>query len=140
MNFYPPPPLVTAELFVQVPTPLRCIDRDTEWRGGFAKTFKNIFLEGPVADKQGNLFVVDVPYGRILCINTADKSVEVAASWDGEPNGLALRHDGTFAVADYKQVSFRKAPKPFYCTESLMAFSIRGFSNSILPMAKLQLT
>jgi sugar lactone lactonase YvrE len=108
MNFYPPPPVIKASLFLQIPHSLRCTGKDTEWTGGFTRTFKHIFLEGPVVDKQGNLFVVDIPYGRILRVDTNDKSVVVAAAWDGEPNGLALRQDGTFVVADYKQVNSRR--------------------------------
>lgn len=104
MNFYPPPPTITAELHVRVPDALRCIGQDTEWRGGFASKFQHIFLEGPVADEAGNLFVVDVPYGRILRIDQ-EKTVSVAVQWDGEPNGLVGAEDGTLIIADYKQVS-----------------------------------
>ncbi|KAK2052116.1 gluconolactonase [Colletotrichum caudatum] len=102
MNFYPVPPTIKAELYVRVPDHLRCIGKETEWRGGFARPFQNIFLEGPVADEDGNLFVVDVPYGRILKISPS-KEISVAAEWDGEPNGLAATHDGLVVVADYKQ-------------------------------------
>jgi hypothetical protein len=111
MNFYPPPPVIKAKLFLKIPESLRCIGRETEWTGGFTRKFKHVFLEGPVADKEGNLFIVDVPYGRILRVDTRDVSVEVVAAWDGEPNGLALRQDGTIIIADYKQVSL------WYATE-----------------------
>lgn len=103
MNFFPPPPAIKAELYVRIPHDLRCIGSETEWRGGFARRFQDIFLEGPVADDLGNLYVVDVPYGRILKISP-DKSVSVVASWDGEPNGLAATPDGDLVIADYKQV------------------------------------
>jgi hypothetical protein len=103
MNFYPPPPVIEAEIFVRIPDNRRCIGQDSEWRGGFARTFQYIFLEGPVADEEGNLFVVDVPYGRILKID-AKKNVTVASVWDGEPNGLVGTPDGKLLVADYKQV------------------------------------
>jgi sugar lactone lactonase YvrE len=56
-----------------------------------------------VAHEQG-LYVVDIPYGRILWISE-DKKVEVCGRWDGEPNGLAATADGKLLVADYKQVS-----------------------------------
>ncbi|KXJ88340.1 hypothetical protein Micbo1qcDRAFT_123707 [Microdochium bolleyi] len=102
MNFYAPPPTVTAELYVRIPDSLRCIGQETEWRGGFASKFQNIFLEGPVADTEGNLFVVDVPYGRILKIDKT-KNVSVAGQWDGEPNGLVGNDDGTLVITDYKQ-------------------------------------
>lgn len=77
-----------------------------------------IFLEGPTTDTQGNLFVVDVAYGRILKCDLNDSVGEakdgedgarrkdagwsVLAEYDGEPNGLALDLDGTLIVADYK--------------------------------------
>lgn len=103
MNFYPPPPVIEAEVLVRIPDDRRCIGQDSEWRGGFARAFQHIFLEGPVADDAGNLFVVDVPYGRILKID-AEKNVTVACTWDGEPNGLVGTAEGVLLVADYKQV------------------------------------
>lgn len=105
MNFYPPPPVIKAELYVRIPDDKRCIGKDTEWRGGFARQFQHIFLEGPVVDDAGNLYVVDIPYGRILRVDT-EKNVTVCCEWDGEPNGLVGTHDGKFLVADYKQVSW----------------------------------
>jgi hypothetical protein len=103
MNFYPAPPVIEAKLYVRIPDEKRCIGKETEWRGGFARQFQDIFLEGPVADNLGNLYVVDIPFGRVLKIDS-DKNVTVAAEWDGEPNGLAATADGDFLVADYKQV------------------------------------
>lgn len=94
---------MNAELYVRIPDELRCIGKDTEWRGGFARQFHHIFLEGPVVDDIGNLYVVDIPYGRILKIDP-EKAVTVVAEWDGEPNGLAATDDGRLIVADYKQV------------------------------------
>ena len=81
----------------------RCKERDSEWRGGFARPFQNIFLEGPVYTSSGDLYVVDIPYGRILRID-ANKNVTVETEWDGEPNGLAVDPEGRIAIADYKQV------------------------------------
>lgn len=103
MNFYPPPPTIDAEVWLRIPDDKRCMGQDSEWRGGFAGSFKHIFLEGPVFDSVGNLFVVDIPYGRILKIDK-DKNVSVACTWDGEPNGLVGTADGDLLVADYKQV------------------------------------
>ncbi|EJT71085.1 gluconolactonase [Gaeumannomyces tritici R3-111a-1] len=102
MNFYPPPPVIEAELYVRIPDDKRCIGEESEWRGGFAAAFQHIFLEGPVVDAEGNLFIVDIPYGRILKID-AQKNVTVCVRWDGEPNGLVATPDGTLLVADYKQ-------------------------------------
>lgn len=103
MNFYPVPPTIKAEVYVRIPDDKRCLGRDSEWKGGFARKFQHIFLEGPVADADGNLYVVDIPYGRVLKISPS-KEVLVCAEWDGEPNGLAAMQDGKLVVADYKQV------------------------------------
>jgi len=104
MNFYGPPPTIQAKLYLRIPDEQRCIGQETEWRGGFSRDFQDIFLEGPVADDRGNLYIVDIPFGRILKIGP-DKQVTVAATWDGEPNGLAATADGNLLIADYKQVS-----------------------------------
>ncbi|KAI0203426.1 hypothetical protein F4808DRAFT_458188 [Astrocystis sublimbata] len=81
MSFYPVPPTIQAEVYLRIPDDLRC---------------------GPVADTKGNFYAVDVPYGRVLKIHGI-KEVTVVGEWDCEPNGLAVLHDGTFVVADYKQ-------------------------------------
>jgi hypothetical protein len=103
MNFYPAPPVIEAQLYLRIPDEIRCIGKETEWRGGFARNFQDIFLEGPVADTLGNLYIVDIPFGRVLKIDSS-KNVAVAAEWDGEPNGLAPTADGDLLIADYKQV------------------------------------
>lgn len=105
MNFYPVPPEIVAELYVRIPDDLRCTGEPTEWRGGSALPFSGIFLEGPTTDEQGNLFVTDIPYGRILKIDP-ERNVSECVRWDGEPNGLVIRDDGLFVVADYKQVLY----------------------------------
>lgn len=103
MNFYPVPKVIQAEVFVRIPDKLRCLNKESEWRGGFSRQFQWIFLEGPVADANGNLYVVDVPYGRVLKIDVSGE-VTICAQWDGEPNGLAADKEGNLIVADYKQV------------------------------------
>ncbi|KAJ4400675.1 hypothetical protein N0V91_008513 [Didymella pomorum] len=103
MNFYPVPPTIEASIYVRIPDDIRCKDKESEWRGGFARAFQNIFLEGPIYATSGDLYVVDVPYGRILRV-TPSKEVIVETEWDGEPNGLAVDPEGKIVVADYKQV------------------------------------
>jgi gluconolactonase len=58
------------------------------------------FLEGPVFDAQGNLYVVDIPFGRILKLDPKG-NWSVVVEYDGWPNGMKLR-DGDFLVADHK--------------------------------------
>lgn len=102
MNFYPTPPIIQAELYTQIPAELRCTGQATEWKAGSAAPPSDIFLEGPTWDS-GELYVTDIPYGRILKID-AERNVSECVRYDGEPNGLALRGDGCLVVADYKQV------------------------------------
>lgn len=103
MNFYPAPPEHTAEIFCTIPDSLRCTGQETDWRGGSNPATLSIFLEGPTTDAQGNLYIVDVPFGRILKIDSITKRIDVEAQWDGEPNGLAITHDGYMLVTDYKR-------------------------------------
>lgn len=116
MNFYPPPPTLKATLHVRIPDHLRRTDQQTEWQSGFDRPFQHIFLEGPVADDLGNLYVTDIPFGRILRIDTY-KNVSVVAQWDGEPNGLAATVDGDLLIADYKQVGINLSIPSLRCTD-----------------------
>lgn len=61
------------------------------------------FLEGPCFDAAGNLYVTDIPHGRIFGISPEGSWTQLA-EYDGEPNGLALHPDGArLYIADYKQ-------------------------------------
>lgn len=59
------------------------------------------FLEGPVFDEAGNLYVTDIPFGRVFCISPKGEWDEVA-QWDGEPNGMKFLSAGQLLVTDYK--------------------------------------
>ena len=60
------------------------------------------FLEGPAFDRQGNLWCVDIPFGRIFRIDGAGEW-ELAAQYDGWPNGLKIHRDGRIFIADYRR-------------------------------------
>ena len=59
------------------------------------------FLEGPVFDTTGNLYVTDIPWGRIFRIDPAGPW-ELVAEFDGEPNGMKFPNDRELVIADYK--------------------------------------
>jgi len=59
------------------------------------------FLEGPVFDDEGNLYVTDIPYGRIFRVDPKG-DWELVAQWDGEPNGLKFMSANRLVVTDYK--------------------------------------
>ena len=74
----------------------------TSWavanRGGLAT---DSFLEGPVFDEEGNLFVTDIPFGRIFRIDPSG-AWTLVAEYDGWPNGMKVIGRGKLLVTDYK--------------------------------------
>jgi gluconolactonase len=60
------------------------------------------FLEGPSFDRQGNLWCVDIPFGRIFKVNTKGEW-DLAVQYDGWPNGLKIHKDGRIFVCDYRR-------------------------------------
>ena len=59
------------------------------------------FLEGPVFDTKGNLYVTDIPFGRVFRIDPKGEW-DLVAQWDGEPNGMKFLSDTELLVTDYK--------------------------------------
>jgi gluconolactonase len=98
-----PPLRVETSLYSEVPEALRR-PLVTDWsRANKKGAVVDCFLEGPCLDAAGNLYLVDVPYGRIFRVTPA-KEWSVIADYDGEPNGLALHPDGDrLIITDYKQ-------------------------------------
>src|SRR5205814_2515897 len=68
------------------------------------------FLEGPSFDRKGNLYCVDIPFGRIFRISPKGEW-ELAAQYDGWPNGLKFHRDGRAFIPDYKRGLLALAPK-----------------------------
>ena len=68
------------------------------------------FLEGPSFDRKGNLWCVDIPFGRIFRIDPKGEW-ELAAQYDGWPNGLKIHKDGSIFIADYKKGLLKLNPK-----------------------------
>ena len=60
------------------------------------------FLEGPSVDRKGNLWCVDIPFGRVFRID-AKGDWELAAETGGWPNGLKIHKDGTIYLCDYRR-------------------------------------
>lgn len=97
------PQELRAEVFARLPDALRMRGRSCRWaneqRGG-AQT--DSFLEGPSFDRDGNLFVVDIPWGRIFTVSQQGE-FELFTEYDGEPNGLKIHRDGRIFVADFRR-------------------------------------
>jgi gluconolactonase len=96
-----PPKLIQAETFSAMPDHFRRKGEATSWadanRPGVPT---DSFVEGPSFDADGNLYIVDIPFGRIFKI-TPDAKWSLAVEYEGWPNGLKIGRDGRILVADY---------------------------------------
>ncbi len=96
------PQVRDLEVFTRMPDRYR--------RGGVRSTWADAnrpgqatdsFLEGPVFDDAGRLYVTDIPFGRIFRID-AQGEWDLVAEWDGEPNGAKFLNDQELIVTDYR--------------------------------------
>jgi gluconolactonase len=101
-NYFAPPQIIQTEVFAEVPQRYRVKGKHTEWaRVNRPGNEISCFLEGPSFDRSGNLYVVDIPYGRIFRVSPKG-DFDLVAEYDGEPNGLKIHKDGRIFIADYK--------------------------------------
>lgn len=102
MSLFPPPQEIATEVFFSLPDRFRRTGRcpwgDVNNHGAPTHSF----LEGPSFDRDGNLYVVDIPYGRIFRISPGGDGEQVA-EYDGEPNGLKIHRDGRIFITDYRR-------------------------------------
>lgn len=102
MSLYPAPQTIRARVFSAMPGALRRKKR-TQW-ADFNKPGEAVecFLEGPSFDRTGNLYVTDIPHGRIFRVSAGGEWTQVA-EYDGWPNGLKIHKDGRIFITDYKR-------------------------------------
>ncbi|MCK1516207.1 SMP-30/gluconolactonase/LRE family protein [Bradyrhizobium sp. 190] len=95
------PQLVETRVFSSMPAEFRRPGVSSKWadanRGGHPV---DCFIEGPSFDNSGNLYVVDIPFGRVFRISP-DGIWSLIIEYDGWPNGLKIAPDGRVLVADY---------------------------------------
>ena len=94
-------PTSPTEVFTRLPDHLRRDGVETHWTRARGSGPLHSFLEGPSFDREGRLYCVDIPHGRIFRI-ARDGTWEVFAEYDGNPNGLKIHRDGRIFVADHK--------------------------------------
>ncbi len=125
--FFQPPRDLETTVFARLPDEYRRAAPDNEWaryqpQGGPATSL----LEGPSIDRDGTLWCVDLPNGRVYRI-TPDGTFHVAAEYDGWPNGLKFHEDGRIFIADYKHGIMEMDPvnghvRPFLTRAGLAPF------------------
>ena len=102
MSFYPAPQIIEAEVWTTMPAEFRIKNSSPAWAAANKPgRMIDCFLEGPSFDRHGNLWVTDIPYGRIFRISP-DRQWSLVAQYDGWPNGLKFHRDGRAFIADYK--------------------------------------
>jgi gluconolactonase len=117
------PERLKTEVFTRIPE--RLLVRDwtrTQLHGAQAP----VFLEGPSFDLDGNLWVVDIPWGRIYRISKGGEW-ELVVQYDGEPNGLKFHRDGRAFIADYRRGIMLLDPKTGRIEPYLERARLEGF-------------
>ena len=96
------PAIQVFKVFTEMPAEFRRTGERSEWadinRGGASL---DSFLEGPVFDVQGNLYVTDIIFGRIFKVD-AKGAWTLVVEYDGEPNGMKFFSDNELLITDYK--------------------------------------
>jgi gluconolactonase len=92
------PRTIQTEIFATLPEELRIRNKPNKLSKFVDGEFDS-FLEGPSFDRAGNLYCVDLVFGRIFRVDPEGK-FQFIVQYDGEPNGLKIHRDGRLFIAD----------------------------------------
>jgi gluconolactonase len=95
-----PPQIIDARVLTRLPDSFRKKRRNPWCDANKPGAEIDSFLEGPSFDRAGNLYVTDIPYGRIFRISP-QLEWTLVVEYDGWPNGSALHRDGSLWITDY---------------------------------------
>ena len=101
-NPFKPLEHIHAEVFTSMPGKFRKKSRSAWSDPNRQNAEVECFLEAPAFDREGNLYVCDIPFGRIFRIDPKG-SWELVVQYDGWPNGMKFHKDGRLFVCDYKE-------------------------------------
>jgi gluconolactonase len=102
MYLLSPPAIRDTEIFTAMPEKFRRRGTSSAWANANKPGAQiDSFIEGPVFDSKDNLYVTDIPYGRIFRIGVSG-DWDLIAEYDGEPNGMKFLNDEELLIADYK--------------------------------------
>jgi gluconolactonase len=105
-NPFKPLEMIETEVFMSMPAKFRKKARSSWGNPNRQGAEIECFLEGPSFDREGNLWFVDIPFGRIFRISENANGVkdwELVTQYDGWPNGTKFHKDGRLFIADYKE-------------------------------------
>lgn len=129
MKTYPPPePVVLdAEVLAELPEQLRNTGVPSYWANANRHgATVDSFIEGPSVDRDGNLWFVDIPFGRVFRMSP-EGQIELVTQYDGQPNGLKIHRDGTIYIADFQQGIMRLDPATGSVEHALRDCDTEGF-------------
>jgi gluconolactonase len=99
---FSPPQVIEARVLTRLPDSFRN-KRRSEWCDANKPGHEiDSFLEGPSFDRSGNLYLTDIPFGRILRVSPKGEW-DIVAEYDGWPNGIAIHRDGKLWITDYRR-------------------------------------
>ena len=86
---FAPPAVIETEIFAELPARFRQLRSSVFGEVNRGGQPLHSYLEGPSFDRDGNLYVVDIPFGRVFRVSPGGVFALVA-EYDGEPNGLVM--------------------------------------------------
>ena len=95
--------IVETSVFARLPDELKTSDENNGWVATqpLGAPHRSL-LEGPSFDREGNLWCVDIPNGRIFKV-TQEGTFQLVADYDGWPNGLKIHADGRIFIAGLQE-------------------------------------
>jgi len=109
-NPFQPVEKIKTEVWTSMPAKFRKKQRSSWSDPNRQGAEVECFLEGPSFDHDGNLWFVDIPFGRIFRV-TPNGEWDLALQYDGWPNGFKFHTDGTAYICDYRKGLLRFDPK-----------------------------
>jgi gluconolactonase len=124
---YAAPPEINAQVFARIPEKFHIKGKKTHWAEVQLHMPESpCFLEGPSFDRENNLWVVDIPWGRLFKITSAG-DVTCELEYDGWPNGLKFHKDGRAFITDAKNGVMVFDPKTGKIEPFLDKVLVQGF-------------
>jgi len=118
---------LNTEVFARLPDKWRKKGQPSEWgAANRAGADLECFLEGPAFDREGNLYLVDVPFGRIFRVSPSGE-FDLACEYDGWPYAVKIHRDGRIFIADYRQGILLLDPGSGHLTPLLSRHLPRSF-------------
>lgn len=118
MSLFAAPIEIDARVFGSLPSELR-IKGPNEASALLGVQFDSV-LEGPTFHSDGNLYCVDVLFGRVFRVDRLG-AFSLVIKYDGNPSGLAAHPDGQLYIADRIKGLLRLDPSTGEITPALDA-------------------